>query len=153
MTRKKASAEPAYAAAAPPIEVQVRALDTLMPYAQNARTHSERQVEEIARSIEEFGWTNPILADGAGTIVAGHGRRLAALKVYERGGVITFPGKGGPALPEGTVPVIDCTGWTDEQRRAYTIADNQLALNAEWDVSLLAGELRALSEQGLRPLR
>ncbi|XWN30018.1 MAG: ParB/Srx family N-terminal domain-containing protein [Devosia sp.] len=123
-------------------------LEDLKPYDRNARTHSDEQVEQIVASVLEFGWTNPVLADGDGGIVAGHGRCMAARVLYDRGEVIRFPGVGGEVLPEGTVPVIDCTGWSEEQRRAYVLADNQLALNADWDMELLGSELRALNKTG-----
>ena len=97
------------------------------PYEQNPRTHSEAQVAKIARSLEEFGWTNPILVDGKGRIVAGHGRLLAARE-----------------LGMETVPVITLGDLTEDQRRAYVIADNRLALDAGWDEELLASELREL---------
>src|SRR3954447_17961614 len=92
----------------------------LIPYARNARTHSEEQVAQIAASIREFGFTNPILIDEDGTIIAGHGRVLAAQKL---------------AIAE--IPVMVARAWTEAQRRAYVLADNQLALNAGWDMGLL----------------
>ena len=90
--------------------------DSLIPYARNTRTHSEAQVTQIAGSIREFGFTNPVLIDGQNGIIAGHGRVLAAQK-----------------LKLGTVPCIRLSYLTDTQRRAYIIADNKLALNAGWD--------------------
>jgi len=102
----------------------------LLPYARNSRTHSEEQVTQIAASIKEFGFTNPVLVDDAGGIVAGHGRVLAAKKI----GLLEVP----------TINV----GWMSEgQRRAYVIADNQLALNAGWDEAVLASEVAWLAEQ------
>lgn len=96
----------------------------LIPYARNSRTHSDAQVAQIAASIREFGFTNPVLVDDQGGIVAGHGRVLAAKQIGM-----------------DTVPTI-CVGWLSEkQRRAYVIADNQLALNAGWDDAVLASEL------------
>lgn len=127
-------------------QIAFRALSDLQPYAANARTHSPEQVAEIAASIAEFGWTNPILADGAGMIVAGHGRRLAAIAIYDKGGLIRLPS--GEALPAGVVPVIDCTGWTARQKRAYILADNQIALNADWDIGTLKAELSSLENDG-----
>ena len=94
-------------------------LDKLVPYARNARTHSEEQVAQIAASMREWGWTNPVLVDEAGMIIAGHGRVLAARK-----------------LGIGEVPVMIARGWTEAQKRAYVLADNQLALNAAWDGKL-----------------
>jgi DNA modification methylase len=105
--------------------------DTLIPYARNTRTHSEAQVAQIAGSIREFGFTNPILIDGENGIIAGHGRVLAAQK-----------------LGLGKVPCIRLSHLTDTQRRAYIIADNKLALNAGWDEELLGLELADLREDG-----
>jgi ParB-like chromosome segregation protein Spo0J len=103
------------------------ALEALVPYARNARTHSDAQVAQIAASIREFGFCNPVLIDAAGGIIAGHGRVLAARQ-----------------LGLGEVPCIRLGHLTEVQRRAYVIADNKLALNAGWDEDLLALELSAL---------
>ena len=103
----------------------------LVPYAKNARTHSDAQVIQIAASIAEFGFTNPVLADSNDGIIAGHGRLLAARKL---------------GLAE--VPVIVLDHLSEIQRRAYIIADNKLALNAGWDEDLLAAELSALEGEG-----
>jgi DNA modification methylase len=118
-----------------------RPIDALIPYHRNARTHSDEQIAQLAGAIEEFGWTNPVLADAAG-IVAGHGRVMAARKLYDAGQTITLPN--GLQIPPGTVPVLDCTGWSVAKRRAYILADNQLALNAGWDEALLAVEIADL---------
>ena len=108
-----------------------RPLGELIPYARNPRTHSDAQVAQIAASIREFGWTNPVLVDGANGIIAGHGRVLAARKLgLER------------------VPVIELAHMSEAQKRAYVLADNQLALNAGWDEALLRLELADLSELG-----
>jgi len=101
----------------------------LIPYVNNARTHSESQVKQIAASIKEFGFTNPILVDEDNGIIAGHGRLLAA-----------------EILELAKVPTITLSGLTDEQRRAYIIADNKLALNAGWDFELLQIELEKLPD-------
>jgi DNA modification methylase len=114
----------------PSLTVEYRPLAALTPFANNPRTHSDAQVAEIAASIREFGWTNPILVDGANGIIAGHGRLLAARQ-----------------LGMTTVPVIELAGLSEAQKRAYVIADNKLALNAGWDNDLLALELGDL--QGL----
>jgi ParB-like chromosome segregation protein Spo0J len=127
------------------VAIRLQQIDTLLPYARNSRKHSDAQVAELAASIVEWGWTNPVLADAAG-IVAGHGRILAARALYAQGKRIALPS--GQMLPEGTVPVVDCTGWNDAKRRAYVIADNQLALNAEWDKQLLSVELEDLATGG-----
>lgn len=105
-------------------------LDKLTPYARNSRTHSSEQVKQIAASIREFGFTNPVLIDDEGTIIAGHGRVLAAQHLQ---------------LPE--VPCIRLGYLTETQRRAYVIADNKLALNADWDVDLLQLTIKELSDE------
>lgn len=130
----------------PAYEVKARSLDDLKIYERNARTHSPEQVDEIVASIEEFGWTNPALVDENGLIVAGHGRRMAANKIYEAGGTIRlFDGR---SIPQGMIPTISCAGWTEEQKRAYILADNQLAANADWDMDLLRAELIDLNGAG-----
>src|ERR1700675_3629520 len=103
----------------------------LIPFARNARTHSEAQVSEIAVSIREWGWTNPVLVAEDGTIIAGHGRVLAARKLRIK-----------------DVPVMIASEWTDAQKRAYAIADNKLALNGGWDEELLGLELGELEVLG-----
>lgn len=115
----------------PADQVVRRPLSELMPYARNARTHSDAQVAQIAASIREWGWTNPVLIDEAGGIIAGHGRVMAArkLKIEE-------------------VPCIVATGWSEAQKRAYVLADNQLAMNAGWDMDLLKVEIGDLSAEG-----
>jgi ParB-like chromosome segregation protein Spo0J len=118
-------------------------VDSLIPYARNARTHSDAQIAQLAASMVEFGFTNPVIADER-SIIAGHGRVLAARKLYAAGKRIKLPG--GDELPEGTVPVIDCTGWTEAQRKAYVIADNKLAMNADWDWEMLAVEVDELRD-------
>lgn len=120
-------------------------IEQLLPYARNARTHSDAQVAQIAASIIEWGWTNPILADAKG-IVAGHGRLAAARLLYSQGRVITLPS--GEDVPTGCVPCIDVSGWSDTARRAYVLADNQLALQAGWDDAMLAEELRSIRDDG-----
>lgn len=109
--------------------IVTRKVNELIPYARNSRTHDDAQVAQIAASIREFGWTNPILIDGENGIIAGHGRVLAARK-----------------LGMTEVPCIELAGLSDTQRQAYIIADNKLALNAGWDTELLAIELGALDE-------
>ena len=103
------------------------AVEHLIPYANNSRTHGDAQIAQIAASIKEFGFTNPVLIDGEGGIIAGHGRVLAARK-----------------LSMAEVPCIRLGYLTDTQRRAYIIADNKLALNGGWDDELLALELGEL---------
>ena len=99
----------------------------LIPYARNARTHSDEQVAQIMASIREFGFCNPVLIDAAGTIIAGHGRVMAATRMKLE-----------------TVPCLRLTHLTDAQRRAYVIADNRIALSSGWDSELLANELSDL---------
>jgi len=104
----------------------------LTPYARNARTHSDEQVAQIAASIKEFGWTNPILVDGEKGLIAGHGRLAAARK-----------------LGMEEVPVIELTHLTETQKKALILADNKLALNAGWDAELLNLELEELELEGV----
>jgi DNA modification methylase len=115
------------------VQVQIKqvAVEKLIPYVRNSRTHSDAQVAQIAASIKEFGWTNPILVDGTNGIIAGHGRLLAARK-----------------LGQTEVPVIELAHMTESQKKAYVIADNQLAMNAGWDTSMLTLELSDLKEAG-----
>lgn len=107
------------------------AIEALIPYARNSRTHSDDQVAQIAASIREFGFTNPVLIDAQGGVIAGHGRIMAARKL---------------SLPD--VPCIRLDHLTDAQKRAYVIADNKLALNAGWDDEMLALEFADLAEMG-----
>ncbi len=113
------------------LQVVTWPVERLIPYARNSRTHSEEQVAQIAASIAEFGWTNPILAGSDGIVIAGHARLLAARK-----------------LRMTEVPVILLDHLTEAQRRALVIADNQLALNSGWDEEMLRVELASLQEDG-----
>lgn len=126
------------------VTVELRPVSELVPYDRNSRIHSDEAVARLVRIIRDMGWTSPILTDGHG-IVAGHKRRLAALAIYDDGGTIRLPG--GNVLPIGMVPVIDVSGWTEAQRRAYVIADNQTTLESEWDGEALRLELSWLSDQ------
>jgi ParB-like chromosome segregation protein Spo0J len=108
----------------PRLQVEYWPLDRLIPYARNARTHSEAQVAEIAGSIRTFGFSNPILVSEAGDIIAGRGRLAAARKL---------------GLAE--VPVVVLRGLTDFERRQLVLADNRIALNAGWDAEMLSLEL------------
>jgi DNA modification methylase len=125
---------------------------SLTAYARNARTHSADQVEAIAGSMREWGWTMPVLiargCEGVedGSIIAGHGRVLAAAEIYAGGGTIAM--SSGEPIPAGHVPVVIAQGWTERQRRAYVIADNQLTLAGGWDESILKLELMDLREGG-----
>jgi DNA modification methylase len=111
------------------LQIERWSVDRLIPYARNARTHSPEQVAQIAASIAEFGWTNPILVGADGVVIAGHARLLAARK-----------------LGISDVPVIVLDHLSDSQRRALIIADNRLALNAGWDEEMLRVEIEALRE-------
>jgi DNA modification methylase len=113
------------------LAIDYRAIDALIPYARNSRTHSDAQVAQIAASISEFGWTNPVIVDGSNGIIAGHGRVLAARK-----------------LGLDTVPCIEVAHMSEAQKRAYVIADNKLALNAGWDDELLKVEFSDLMAEG-----
>lgn len=129
-------------------QVRLADVDSLVPYARNSRQHAPSQVAQIKASMVEWGFTNPILADlSAGNqIVAGHGRQVAAQELLREGVELTLPG--GRPLPRGKVPVIDCSGWTDAQRRAYVIADNKIALNSTWDIDALISEFEDLQAVG-----
>lgn len=113
------------------LHVEQISVADLIPFAKNSRTHSDAQVAQIAGSIREFGFTNPILIDEQNGVIAGHGRLLAARK-----------------LNLDDVPCIRLEGLTDAQKRAYVIADNKIALNAGWDDKLLALELKELGDLG-----
>jgi ParB-like chromosome segregation protein Spo0J len=115
----------------PADSVERRPVAALVPAARNARTHSPEQVKQIAESIVEFGWTVPALVDEDGTLICGHGRILAAKQ-----------------LGIETVPVMVARGWTDAQIKAYRIADNQIALNADWNPDNLKMEFEGLRELG-----
>lgn len=124
-------------------QIKLRPLKSLVAYAQNSRTHSAGQIDELQGLLREYGWTNAVLMDNMG-IVAGHGRCMAADAMYARGEQIKFPN--GTPIPIGLVPTLDCTGWSDAQRKAYIIADNRSALSAGWDEEVLRTELLALKE-------
>jgi len=113
------------------LKITQKKVTELIPYVNNSRTHSDEQVAQIAASIKEFGWTNPILVDGSNGIIAGHGRLLAARKLGFK-----------------EVPTIELADLTDTQRKAYIIADNRLALNAGWDNEMLTIELNDLLADG-----
>lgn len=115
----------------PADKVEQWPIDKLIPYAKNSRTHSEEQVAQIAASIKEWGFTTAVLVDESGSIIAGHGRLMAARK-----------------LGLTSLPVMVAKDWTDAQKRAYVIADNKLAINAGWDNDLLALELGELGDLG-----
>jgi DNA modification methylase len=109
------------------MKIEQRSVETLIPYINNSRKHSDEQIAQIAASIKEFGWTNPILVDGANGLIAGHGRLMAARK-----------------LKMDKVPVIELAHLSENQKKALIIADNKLALNSDWDSELLTLELQEL---------
>jgi DNA modification methylase len=113
------------------LAIKYKPIGDLVPYARNSRTHSESQVAQIAASIKEFGWTNPVLLDGENGIIAGHGRVMAAQKLGEK-----------------QVPTIELGHLDEHQKRAYIIADNKLALNAGWDDEMLSLEISDLKDAG-----
>lgn len=113
------------------MKIEQRKISDLIPYARNSRVHSPEQILQIAASIKEFGFTNPVLLDGTNGIIAGHGRVMAAR-----------------TLGMDTVPCIELSHLTETQKRAYIIADNKLALQAGWDNELLSLELGELEELG-----
>jgi DNA modification methylase len=125
--RAKTKAQPKW----PADKVERRSIESLIPYASNARSHSDEQVAQIAASMKEWGWTNPVLIDETGMIIAGHGRVLAARK-----------------LGISEAPVMVAEDWTEAQKKAYVLADNQLALNAGWNTDLLSIELKGLQDLG-----
>ena len=114
-----------------PLKLDYRAVDVLIPYARNAKQHSDAQVAQIAASIREFGWGAPILVDGQNNVIAGHGRLLAARK-----------------LGMTEVPVVPMDHLTDTQRRALILADNKIGENASWEDELLGIELAELKDAG-----
>ena len=113
------------------MKITQKLVTELIPYVNNSRTHSDEQVAQIAASIKEFGWTNPILVDGDNGIIAGHGRLMAARKLGYK-----------------EVPTIELAELTETQKKAYIIADNRLALNAGWDNEMLKLEFDQLAELG-----
>lgn len=130
--RQQAGTDRAAIAAGAGLRIEHRAIEELVPYARNARTHSEAQVALIAGSIREYGFTNPVLVDGASGIIAGHGRVMAARQ-----------------LGLDSVPVIELSHLTEAQKRAYILADNRLAEQAGWDRDLLAIEIADLADLGV----
>lgn len=115
----------------PADRIERRRVKDLLAYPLNARTHSKEQIEQIIASMREFKWTTPILIDESGVVIAGHGRLAAANK-----------------LGIEKVPVMIAKGWSESQKRAYRIADNQIPMNADWDYTMLRGELQQLKVDG-----
>jgi len=110
--------------------IELRPVADLIPYIRNPRLHSESQVKQVAASMREFGWVNPVLVDEESTILAGHGRILAA-----------------KLLGWLEAPVMVARGWNEAKRRAYVIVDNKLAMNATWETELLDAEIRSLQDE------
>lgn len=113
------------------LKITYKPTKDLIPYARNSRTHSELQINQIASSIKEFGFRNPVLVDGENGIIAGHGRVMAATK-----------------LGIAEIPTVDGSDLTENQRRLYVIADNKIALNAGWDEEILMMEIEDLKNMG-----
>ena len=113
------------------MKVEQTPIDKIIPYVSNSRTHDDAQISQIAASIKEFGFNNPVLLDGDKGIIAGHGRVMAAKKLGLK-----------------TVPTIELKHLSENQRKAYIIADNKLALNAGWDMELLTLEMGDLQAEG-----
>ena len=115
------------------MQIEQISIEELLPYAKNSRTHSDEQTAQIAASIKEFGFTNPVLIDNENQIIAGHGRVLAARKLKMK-----------------EVPCIRLGYLTETQKKAYVIADNKLALNSGWDEELLALEIADLKDEDFK---
>jgi ParB-like chromosome segregation protein Spo0J len=112
-------------------QIEQKSVEDLIPYERNPKAHPDTQIEQLANSILEWGWTIPILVDEHNNVIAGHGRLYAAKHL---------------GLEE--VPCIVADGWSDEQKQAYVIADNKLAENSEWDMGLYFSELKKISDMG-----
>src|SRR6266480_544319 len=115
----------------PAERVELWSIERLIPYGANPRLHSETDVEKIAASILKWGWTNPVLVDEQGVLIAGHGRVAAAARLGFK-----------------SIPVIVARGWSEEEKQAYRLADNELAVRGSWDPDLLRGELQDLELSG-----
>lgn len=113
----------------PASKVESHPIESLVPYDRNPRMHPDSQIEQLANSIRQWGWTVPILIDDASNVIAGHGRLEAAKR-----------------LGMEAVPCLVASGWTEDQRRAYVIADNKLSENSAWDDGAFYQELKSLSE-------
>ena len=111
-------------------QIETKPTDDLIPYERNPKAHPDSQIEQLANSIVEWGWTIPILVDEHDNVIAGHGRLYAAQRL---------------GLAE--VPCIVARGWSDKQKQAYVIADNKLAENGNWDMGLFYSELKQISDQ------
>ena len=115
----------------PADQVERWPIERLIPYADNPRLHSETDIEKIAASILRWGWTNPVLVDEQGVLIVGHGRVAAAARLRLK-----------------SIPVIVARGWSEEEKQAFRLADNELAARGSWDPDLLRSELRDLEFSG-----
>ena len=111
--------------------IELKRVSDLNPYEKNSRVHSEEQIEQLVDSIKTWGWTIPILIDEENTVIAGHARLSAGQK-----------------LEYDEIPCIIAKGWTEQQKKAYVIADNKLAENSNWDMGIFYQELKSLTEEG-----
>jgi ParB-like chromosome segregation protein Spo0J len=129
-------------------KITLRKIDELTPDPRNARTHSPEQIDQLAGSIGRFGFTVPGIHDEHDVVRVGNGRLAAVRLIYERGGkVYLAPGQanGGKAIPVGTIPIMDGSGYTEDEWKALALGDNQLALQARWDVEQLTAQLDELA--------
>src|ERR1700730_5477469 len=131
LTTTSGPAEPTPAKPWPAERVEFWSIERLIPYGANARLHSETDIDKIAASICKWGWTNPVLVDEPGVLIAGHGRVAAAARLGLK-----------------SIPVIIARGWSEAEKQAYRLADNELAARASWDPDLLRNELRDLKFSG-----
>src|SRR5947209_20023954 len=131
MSIKAEAAEAVRARPWPAERIELWPIERLIPYANNARLHSEADIDKLAAAIRKWGWTRPVLADEEGNLLAGHGRLRAAAKLGLK-----------------SIPVIVARGWSEAEKRAYRLADNQLAARASWDLEQLHNELQELQFTG-----
>jgi hypothetical protein len=129
-------------------KIALRKVDELTLDPNNARTHDDAQIEDLAGSIGRFGYTVPGVHDENDVVRIGNGRLRAVRLIYERGGrVYLAPGQanGGKAIPAGTIPIMDGSGYTEAEWKALALGDNQLSLRAGWDIEILTGQLDELA--------
>lgn len=129
-------------------KIALRKIDDLTPDPRNARTHSAEQIEQLAGSIGRFGFTVPGVHDENDVVRIGNGRLAAVRLIYERGGKVYLApgqGNGGKAIPSGTIPIMDGSGYSEDEWKALALGDNQLALQAGWDLEQLTAQLDELS--------
>jgi ParB-like chromosome segregation protein Spo0J len=131
LTTTSGPAEPTPARPWPAERVEFWSIERLIPYGANARLHSETDIDKIAASIRKWGWTNPVLVDEHGVLIAGHLRVAAAARLGLK-----------------SIPVIVARGWSEDEKQAYRLADNELAARGSWDPDLLRSELSDLKFGG-----